>query len=88
MCLLIIGLAVTAFFLARNGKLGPPPWVRGGPHHPHHPHHAPEREAFATLANRLAAGDITPDEYRERLAVLRESQQPGNPPPYNPGSMR
>ncbi|MGD7789039.1 SHOCT domain-containing protein [Propionibacteriaceae bacterium Y1700] len=80
MFLLLIGLATALFLLARNGKLGPPPWARsGGCRRPH-------AQAEATLADRLANGDITADEYRERLAVLRESEP--TPPPYNPGNLR
>lgn len=33
---------------------------------------APRREAEARLATRYASGDIGEDEYRERLAVLRQ----------------
>lgn len=33
------------------------------------------REAEQVLASRFAAGEIDEDEYRQRLAVLRESQR-------------
>lgn len=37
---------------------------------------SPEEEALARLAERLAAGDITPEEYLERSTVLRGSTPP------------
>nr|NLI49880.1 SHOCT domain-containing protein [Propionibacterium sp.] len=38
------------------------------------PQPRPEDEALKVLADRLAAGDITPDEYLERVGVLRQQQ--------------
>jgi len=86
MCLIILALVIGAIILAKQGKLGPPPSVRRGwtDHHgpgPHgRGHHgpghhgpAPEERAYGVLAERLASGDITPEEYRERVAVLRET---------------
>lgn len=92
MCLIILALIIGAIILAKQGKLGPPPWARHhggpgqhgpgphgpghhGPGHHGHGHHgpAPEDHAYEMLAERLASGDITPDEYRERVAVLRET---------------
>lgn len=94
MCLIILALIIGAIILAKQGKLGPPPWVRrncadhGPGHHgpgPHGPGHergdhergdhrpAPEEHAYGILAERLASGDITPEEYRERVTVLRET---------------
>lgn len=42
------------------GPWGPPP--------------RPEDEALKLLADRLANGDITPDEYLQRVSVLRQQQ--------------
>lgn len=35
-------------------------------------------DAMATLDNRLAAGEISPEEYRERRAVLRDEPSPSS----------
>ncbi|HEY9290292.1 MAG TPA: hypothetical protein VIP98_03335 [Microlunatus sp.] len=63
--LLLIGAVL--FFLARNGKIGPPPWVSGGnrigPF-------SPEFEARKMLATRFANGEISSDEFLERAAAL------------------
>lgn len=131
MCLIILALVIGAIILAKQGKLGPPPWARhggpgwgpggpkgpGGPGHhgpghhcpdhqgpgPHGPEHhgpAPEERAYGILAERLASGDITPEEYRERVTVLRETAAtqfgPGGPGPQgepnphdpHPGDLR
>ena len=56
---------------------GPGPCPGCGHHHHHHPHgpyEAPEDEAMRTLANRLAAGDITPEDYRDRVEALRTTR--------------
>lgn len=56
-----------------QGVHGPGPCPGCGHHHPHHPHgphEAPEDEAMRTLANRLASGDITPEDYRDRVETL------------------
>jgi putative membrane protein len=42
---------------------------------------APGSEAMAVLDRRLAAGEIPPEEYRERRAVLRDES---SPPPSAP----
>lgn len=63
--LLLVGAVL--FFLARNGRIGPPPWVRGGSRITPF---SPEYEARKTLANRFANGDITSDEFLERAAAL------------------
>lgn len=58
-------LLVTAgvlFVLARQGKIGPPPWVAA--------HRAPEAEAKKILADRFANGDISAEEFMERASVL------------------
>ncbi|SDB89780.1 Uncharacterized membrane protein [Raineyella antarctica] len=74
---------------------------QGGPGHPHAHQHgpfagpAPEDEALRTLANRLAAGDISPEDYRARIDTLRSTKDQTTDPttgmPYagpeaNPGS--
>lgn len=38
---------------------------------------SPEEAALATLAERLASGDITPEEYLERSSALRNTQPRG-----------
>ncbi|WP_210414733.1 SHOCT domain-containing protein [Microlunatus elymi] len=63
--LLLIGAVL--FFLARKGKIGPPPWAAGGnrigPL-------SPEFEARKLLATRFANGEIASDEFLERAAAL------------------
>lgn len=76
MCLIVpLLIAAVVFFLVRRGKIGPPPWVRGGgpggwsaggPFGGT----SPEYEARKTLANRFANGDISPEEFLERAAAL------------------
>ncbi len=67
--LLIIG--VIAFFLLRDGRVGPLSIDRSGA-----PGRGPgcwrHRDPEALLAERLASGDISADEYREGVASLRE----------------
>lgn len=62
--LLLIGAVL--FFLARNGKIGPPPWVGGNRVTPF----SPEFEARKMLATRFANGEIASDEFLERAAAL------------------
>ena len=57
--LLLVG--GTLFFLARTGRIGPPPWVT---------RNSPEFEARKVLAERFARGDISSDEFMERASVL------------------
>lgn len=67
-------LAVALFILLRTGRLGPvrfAPGGRRGPGHAARP--TAEDEALSRLAERLAEGDITPEEYLERSSVLRGS---------------
>ena len=62
------------FILLRTGRLGPvrfAPGGRRGPGHAARP--TAEDEALSRLAERLAEGDITPEEYLERSSVLRGS---------------
>ena len=58
-CLLLSAAALVIFFLARNGKLGAPPWAA-----------RPEADARTILAERFARGDISSDEFLERASVL------------------
>lgn len=62
MFLLFLLLAGTFFFLARRGKVGPPPWITS--------RHSPEAEARRVLAQRFAQGDIDSEEFIERASVL------------------
>lgn len=62
MFLLLLILALTAFALARSGRLGAPPWTRTLG--------SPEREARSILAQRFARGEIDGDEFMERASVL------------------
>ena len=57
--LLILGLALTAFFLWRSGKLPNLDKSR-----------SPEEDAKRILAERFARGDITSDEFMERSSIL------------------
>src|SRR3954469_21046978 len=61
----LLVLLITAgvlFFLARTGRIGPPPWVAAS--------RAPETEAKKILADRFANGDISAEEFMERASVL------------------
>ena len=60
--LMLLALAAVLFFLARRGRIGPPPWIRAA--------HAPEANARTILAERFARGDISSDEFLERASVL------------------
>ncbi|WP_206080001.1 SHOCT domain-containing protein [Propioniciclava coleopterorum] len=86
--LLLLGLLL--FVLVRKGRLGPVRFAPGRPGHPGHPgfgRPSAEDEALARLAERLANGDITPEEYLERSSVLRGSQPHGpNGPTGTAGS--
>lgn len=73
--LLIVGVL---FFLAKTGRLGPPPWVAQ--------RHSPEGEARRILAERFANGDITSEEFLERASALNWT--PGVDGPGHHGSKR
>lgn len=76
-------IAALLFFLARNGRLTPPPWMAGGRVGPH----SPEFEARRILANRFATGEISSDEFLERAAALNWT--PGiDHNPHQPGGKR
>jgi putative membrane protein len=59
--LLILGLALTAFYLWRSGKLPMPSLSKS---------RSPEEDAKRILAERFARGDITSDEFMERSSIL------------------
>jgi putative membrane protein len=59
--LLILALALTAFYLWRQGKLPLPNLGRS---------RSPEEDAKRILAERFARGDITSDEFLERSSIL------------------
>lgn len=72
--------------LVRYGGIGPVRWnpQGGAPQGPRpqgpRPFWAqptPEEDALATLTQRLASGDISPEEYLERSSVLRPPTQEG-----------
>lgn len=79
---MFIVFVVVTFVIALMllGRIGPFTWDPvGGPGRPAHPgfarhpgfHRGPGPEAV--LAERLANGDIAPEEYLERIAMLREA---------------
>lgn len=80
--LLLLGAAL--LILMRTGRLGPVRFAPGG-RRGAGPGSRPtaEDEALTRLAQRLAEGDITPEEYLERSSVLRGSATP--PPPGSAG---
>jgi putative membrane protein len=67
--LFLLLTAALLFFLARTGRIGPPPWAGRG---------SPEAEAKKVLAERFARGDITTDEFMEKASVLNWT--PGTDP--------
>lgn len=69
--LLIVGVL---FFLARTGRIGPPPWARMA--------RSPEHEARQILAERFARGDISSDDFLERASILNWT--PGGETDYRP----
>ncbi|MEV4561928.1 SHOCT domain-containing protein [Kitasatospora sp. NPDC049285] len=73
--LLIAGVALLLWRTQAHRTAPPPAPHWGGPEAP-----LPAPEAERLLAERLARGEIEVDEYRERLAALREGTR-GNGPP-------
>lgn len=65
---------------------GPEGRHEGGSGQPFAHHHgpfappSPEDEALRTLANRLAAGDITPEDYQNRVNILRQTHDQASDP--------
>lgn len=91
--LVIFFIVVAILWMAGKGPWGPngrfgsgnraadqpqPPraWAPGAPQ----PQARPEDEAIRILADRLANGEIAPDEYLARVSVLRQQQPPMQPP--------
>ncbi|WP_040162028.1 SHOCT domain-containing protein [Nigerium massiliense] len=68
---LVLAIVIFVLMLKNTGRIGPFVWDPAG---------APDRgraccrrnDPEAVLAQRLANGDITPDEYLERLSLLQE----------------
>jgi uncharacterized membrane protein len=76
--LLILGLALTAFYLWRQGKLPLPNLGKS---------RSPEEDAKRILAERFARGDISSDEFMERSSILNWT--PGTEPvPARPRKSR
>ena len=71
--LALIATIIVLKIFFRRGGLGP---VRWAPQHRHPFGHvpSPEEAALATLAERLAKGEISPEEYLERSSVLRNTR--------------
>lgn len=76
MCIAIVLLVLAGIYLAKNGKLNPPPWLKH--------HHSPEDNALRILSERLANGEISAEEYRERVEVIRQNASPT----HNPTDLR
>ncbi len=70
--LVLIALAVLAGILLWRSRQTPTPIATTPPA-------SPTFNAQAILADRLARGEISPDDYRAAIAVLRETPPP--PPP-------
>ena len=76
--LLILGLALTAFYLWRQGKLPLPSLGKS---------QSPEEDAKRILAERFARGDMSSDEFLERSSILNWT--PGaEPVPARPRKSR
>ncbi len=85
-----IFLTVALIKLVKHGRVGPVRWAphrggsdapeapRFGGHRPPWAQPSPEEAALATLAERLASGDITPEEYLERSSALRNARPEGS----------
>lgn len=61
----LVLVAVIGFLLLKDGRVGPLSWDGPRCRRPEH--------AERLLAERLATGDISPDDYEARLAALRTS---------------
>jgi putative membrane protein len=76
--LVLLGLALTAFYLWRQGKLPLANFARPRP---------PEDEAKRILSERFAQGDISTEEFMERSSILNWT--PGaEPVPSRPRKKR
>ncbi|MFE0464574.1 SHOCT domain-containing protein [Kitasatospora sp. NPDC058965] len=71
--LLVVGAVALVRYLGRPAQAGHTAQA-GHPGRPGEPGHGPTPEDL--LAERLARGEIEPDEYRSRLATLRGSGAP------------
>ena len=86
---LVFGLLVlfVVVKLLKSGRVGPVRWdprgadapgpSHGGPGHGPWGRPSPEEAALATLADRLAKGEISPEEYLERSTALRGGRKEG-----------
>ena len=79
MLIFLLLLVMAGFFLARNGRLGAPPWAVGH-------RSAPEFEARKILSERFANSEIGSDEFLERASVLNWT--PGVEPVVRPRGRR
>lgn len=80
--LFLLALGALVWMFARRGRVGPVGWRPGGrpgTGGPHRGGFGPEDQAMSILRERLARGDISPEEYLERSSVLG-SQRPSDPP--------
>ncbi len=75
MLLVLLLLVLGGFFLARTGRIGPPPWLRAG-------RLSPEFEARKILSQRFANSEIDGDEFLERASILNWT--PGIEPAGSP----
>lgn len=72
--LALLGLAALIVLVVRSFTTGPPPG--SPPAHGPHPGQPPRSNARAILEERLARGEVTPDEYREIRRALDETAPP------------
>ena len=83
--LFLLALGALIWMFARRGRVGPVGWRPNGRPGPGHrggfgPGGAgPEDQAMTILRERLARGDISPEEYLERSSVLGPAR-PADPP--------
>lgn len=72
--LIVVGAIAAVIFLVVKSTGGPPP----GGHPPPYQGHAPAgvTNARAIAEERLARGEVTPDEYREIVRALDETSPP------------
>lgn len=83
MLFLLLLLGLGGFFLARTGRIGPPPWLRAG-------RLSPEFEARKILSQRFANSEIDGDEFLERASILNWTPgvEPLNGPRKGKGKRR
>lgn len=90
--LALLVIVALVYFYRRANHAGPlfttAPQGRHDSHTTAHPSYragqsaaaSPEEEAMSALAARLAAGEITPEDYRDRVATLRTVRDQGVDP--------